>query len=225
MSTSVHPLRRGCAGALLLATLALGGCGSVIRLENDVRSYANWQPTAVGEPAPLPAHGDLYRFERRPSQSQGPAAQEQQAIEAIARSALEKVGLRAAPETPGASPLALRWTVEVDARSLRLPHAPWEDDRWPGFGMPGPGYYVNRQGQLVSRGPVFAVPPTPYYQRELSLVMRDARNGQVVYETVAAHDGPWADGPKLWAALLDAALQGFPQPPAGPRRVVIEVPR
>ena len=62
-------------------------------------------------------------------------------------------------------------------------------------------------------------------EREVSLVLRDARSARVVYETQASHDGPWADNPTLWAALLDAALQGFPQAPAGPRRVVIEVPR
>ena len=73
--------------------------------------------------------------------------------------------------------------------------------------------------------PLFPHLTTPYYQREVSLVLRDARSARVVYETQASHDGPWADNPTLWAALLDAALQGFPQAPAGPRRVVIEVPR
>jgi hypothetical protein len=66
---------------------------------------------------------------------------------------------------------------------------------------------------------------TPYYQRELSLVIRRADNGQVVYETRAAHDGRWNSTSALWTAMLEAALQGFPAPPGGPRQVNIEIPR
>ena len=49
--------------------------------------------------------------------------------------------------------------------------------------------------------------------------------GRVVYETRAAHDGRWNSSPALWTAMLDAALQGFPVPPSGVRRVNVEVPR
>ena len=41
----------------------------------------------------------------------------------------------------------------------------------------------------------------------------------------AAHDGRWNSSPALWTAMLDAALQGFPAPPAGVRQVNIEIPR
>ena len=219
-----RPIARHLAGAGLLAgILLLGGCAGVIRLENDVRSYADWTPSASGAIL-RPVPGDLYRIERRPSQRQDPSAQ-QDAIETIARDALERVGLRQAPEPlPAGLPLP-RWTVELGARSIRLPYAPWDEPGRPGFGMRLGVGHVGPHGSIGIGMPLFPAPEVPYYQREVSVVLRDASNGRVVYETSAAHDGPWADSPTIWAALYDAALQGFPQPPAGPRRVVTEVPR
>ena len=209
--------------SLLAGALLLGGCAGVIRLENEVRSYADWTTSTSGMVS-RPAAGDYYRIERRPSQIQAPSAQ-QDAIEAIARDALERVGLRAAPEPlPAGLPLP-RWTVELGARSIRLPQAPWDEPGRPAFGMSLGIGHVSRHGSIGIGMPLFPHITPPYYQREVSVVLRDARSARVVYETRAAHDGPWADSPTLWAALYDAALQGFPQPPAGARRVVIEVPR
>lgn len=222
------PVPRSCGGAiarrltgagLLAGALLLGGCAGVIRLENDVRSYADWTSSgAVMRPVP----GDLYRIERRPSQIQAPSAQ-QDAIEAIARDALEQVGLRQAQE-PGSTGLP-RWGVELGARSIRLPHAPWDEPRPWGFSLGIGVGQIGRRGSIGVGMPLFPHAAPPYYQREVSVVLRELRSGRVVYETSAAHDGPWADSPTIWAALFDAALQGFPQPPAGPRRIVTEVPR
>ncbi len=115
----------------------------------------------------------------------------------------------------------------MSARSLQLPHAPWETpaDRWPGPGLAGRDYVVTGNGRVVHMPLFMGMMSPPYYQREVSVLLRDARSGSVVYETRAAHDGPWHDAPALWAALVQAALDGFPQPPSGPRRVVIDVPR
>lgn len=206
---------RWLAWSLASMALLLGGCASVIRLENDVNSHTAWPSAAT------PAPGDRFAFERLPSQREAQAAQEQQTLENLARPALEKVGLKATND--GAD---VRWTVQVSARGVKLPHAPWEDphDRWPGRGLVGRDYVVTGKGQVVYM-PGFMYIPTPYYQREIALLMRDAKTGQVVYESKAAHDGPWHDAPALWTALFDAALQGFPRPPSGPRRVVIDLPR
>ena len=65
----------------------------------------------------------------------------------------------------------------------------------------------------------------PYYQRSVSLVVRDGQTGRVAYETRAAHDGRWHDSPAVWRAMIDAALQGFPAPPTGNRTVNIDIPR
>lgn len=219
-----HPISRRLGGLSLLAgTLLLGGCTGVIRLENDVRSYADWTASTSGVIS-RPAAGDFYRIERRPSQIQAPSAQ-QDAIESIARDALERVGLRAAPEPlPAGLPLP-RWSIELGARSTRLPYAPWDEPGRSAFGMSLGIGHVSHHGSIGMGMPLFPAPAVPYYQREVSIVLREANSARVVYETSAAHDGPWADSPTLWAALFDAALQGFPQPPTGPRRIVTEVPR
>jgi hypothetical protein len=68
-------------------------------------------------------------------------------------------------------------------------------------------------------------PPPPQYQYEVSLLMRDLRSGLVVYETQAAHNGPWSDAEKIIPALMKAALKDFPNPPARNRQVNIEIAR
>jgi hypothetical protein len=57
----------------------------------------------------------------------------------------------------------------------------------------------------------------------VSVVVRDLGNQQVVYETRASNDGPWGDSRTVLPAMFEAAMQGFPNPPAGPRRVDIRV--
>jgi hypothetical protein len=71
----------------------------------------------------------------------------------------------------------------------------------------------------------FNFPPPTMYRREVSLLMRDLKSAQVVYETRAVHDGPWHDTDNVLAAMFDAALKDFPHPPAGTRRVNVEIPR
>lgn len=198
-----------------LLALALTACAPMIRLDNQVRSYSNWETSA--SMATRPTAGDRYRFERRPSQ-QHLAAGQQQVVEDWAAQALARVGLQA---DDGVSPV--RWTVELGLRSTQLPYSPWQTlprRQWNmGVGHTGP------HGGVLFGTPGFPVTTPPYYVREVSIIMRDAQTAQVVYETSASHDGPWPDQAIFWAALLDAALQGFPQPPQGTRQVVIEVPR
>ena len=80
-------------------------------------------------------------------------------------------------------------------------------------------------GSGVGFGMGMRFPPTPQYRREVSLILRDLKSGQVVYETRASHDGPWSDSTTIFATLFKAALAHFPTPPAGPQRVNIEIPR
>jgi hypothetical protein len=68
------------------------------------------------------------------------------------------------------------------------------------------------------------MPPT-LHRREASVVLRDAATQQVVYETSALHEDVWTDDPAIFGVLFDAALSGFPQPPAGPRQVHTPMPR
>lgn len=233
-------IARAASLALAIGALgALGGCAGVLLVDNQVESYANWTPTTAGAAAvatAVPRAPQSYRFERLPSQREGRSASAQDELEALAQAALAKAGWTPAP--PGATP---PWQVQVSANTQRLPSAPWEDpwmggwgggfwgDPWhrygSGFGVyAGRGHYIGAGGQFFW-APMFMHVESPYYKREISLVIRRADNGLVVYETKAAHDGRWNSTPALWTAMLDAALQGFPAPPGGPRQVNVEIPR
>ncbi|HNZ92319.1 MAG TPA: DUF4136 domain-containing protein [Acidovorax sp.] len=184
---------------LLCAALWLTGCASTRLVDSDVQSFSQ----LTGAPA-----RPTYDFERLPSQ-QAQGAQ-QSAVEAQARLALAQVGLR----QDSAAPF---YRVQVHARVDRKAPPDWYDPWW-GWGgwSTGGGFY----GGLSMRFP----PPT-LYRREVSLVLREAASGTVVYETHAVHEGVWTDHPAVWAAMFDAALNGFPTPPTGARRIVLEIPR
>lgn len=208
--------RRLTLALLLLATTWLGGCASVYLVDNQVRSFAAWDATQA------PAPGQAFRFERLPSQNDARYAATRDMLEAPVRQALEKWGLRAAPagDTP------VRWTVQIMAQAVRHPRAPWDEPAPFGpFGFGGQGHVVTRDGRVVFVPTLSMRMDIPYYEREIAIVMRDATTGRVVYETRATHDGRWHDSPVLWAAMADAALRDFPQPPAGVRRIDVEVPR
>jgi hypothetical protein len=46
----------------------------------------------------------------------------------------------------------------------------------------------------------------------------------VVYETHARNDGPYNASADVLPVMFQAALQGFPNPPKGERRVNLEIP-
>lgn len=221
--------RAGWRTALVAVTLlALSGCASVFLVDNQVQSFARWSDTPAAAPgaAAIPQPPQLYHFERLPSQRDARAGHEQDQIEALARPTLERIGWTLA--SPG---VATPWRVEVGASTLRLPRAPWEEPAFGpwggpfgGFGLPGRDYVVTGTGQVIW-SPMFMRMDIPYFQRQVSVLIRHAGTGRVVYETRAAHDGRWQSSPALWGAMFDAALQGFPVPPPGVRQVNIEVPR
>lgn len=224
-----HPLRpqqrthrlRPLRTALAALTLTLlSGCASMYLVDNQVQSFARWNDATA--PVVVPQAPQTYRFERLPSQSTGPGAAGQDALENLARQALSQVGW-SMHDTPTAAP----WTVQVSAGTLQLPRAPWEDPRdspWGGLGFPGHDYAVTASGHIIGT-PVFMRMDIPYYKREVSLVVRHAASARVVYESRAAHEGRWNSTPDLWRAMLDAALRDFPAPPDGVRQVNIEMPR
>ena len=194
--------------ALALAALLLSGCASVILVDNQVESFPRWQDRAAN--AAVPAPPQVYRFERLPSQQQDQrAARGQDELERYAEAALAKLGW-----TRAAANVSAPWAVQVGASNVRLPRAPWEDpwDTWgwgpfgSPFAMPGRDYVVTGTGQIIY-APLFLRMETPYYKREVSVIIRHAASGRVVYETRAAHDGRWNSTNGLWSAMLDAALR------------------
>lgn len=187
--------------AVLLAVVGLSGCATGFLLDNQVQTFSH----LTAPPAP-----PTYRFERLPSQQADPA---QSALEALADPALHRAGLRRDDAAP-------RYGVQVTARTAPVlsPYAdPWDTwgGRW-GLGFGG-------RGVGIGFGVPFGRMESPWFQREVSVVVRDLTSNQVVYETRAVNNGPWLDNRTVIPAMFEAALQGFPNPPAGPRRVDIQV--
>lgn len=205
----MNSFRLRTAKSLVLLVLALlAGCSGLRLVDNEVQSHARWQAKPA-EP------GNTYRFERLPSQ-QGPAVQfepSQDQLEAMAQSALAKLGLVHLPE-------AALFTVQISATTVLQP----------GYGSHWPGPPIVSIGagtagsQIGMAFPMMRYEP-PLYIREVQLIVRDSRSHQVVYETRARHSGVWSDARALLPAMLDAALSGFPNPPSGPRRVNVQIPR
>ncbi|MEZ5644711.1 MAG: hypothetical protein R3E94_07860 [Burkholderiaceae bacterium] len=217
------------AGGLLATLVLLAGCAGPLRVDNQVRSFARWTEDAApggasasGARTGAPQPPQVYRFERLPSQAEGDKADIQHQLEAVAAEVLAVQGWKA--ESPVSAP---PWTVQISASTRRLPHAPWEDP-WDGYrgafyaGIGLGGYRSGVGGSIWM--PVLPPPSLPYYQREVVLVIREATTGRVVYETRARHDGRWNSTPALWKAMLRAAMQGFPLPPDGPRRIDVDIP-
>jgi Domain of unknown function (DUF4136) len=195
--------------AIFLVALCLSGCSGMRLVDNQVESFS----TLSALPAPA-----TYRFERLPSQQANAAAQD--ALEIAAQSVLNKLGLQAASGTAA-------FTAQISARTERDDYAgnPYGHRLNDGiFAMPGLDYVVTGSGRVIWTPSLLSF-PHPYYQREISLVLRDAKTNTVVFETRARHEGRWSDSNTIYGAMLEAALQGFPQPPAGSRRVDVQIPR
>jgi hypothetical protein len=184
---------------LVLAAAALAGCATSYVLDNSVQSFSGL--------AALPAQ-PTYRFDRLPSQQ---AFQFQNQVEAMADPALANAGLRRDDAAP-------QLGVQVTARVQRA-LSPWADP-WDGWGgMHGWG----RWGGGFGFGGPFPRMEQPWFHREVGIVMRDLPTNQVVYETHAVNDGPWGDNASVLPAMFEAALQGFPNAPAGARQVNVKV--
>lgn len=195
---------------LILAAGLLSGCASMRIVDSDVVSV-------VAAPAGMSLHGAKYRFERLPSQANNPEAglAEQQA-----QAAMTAVGLVRDDANAQLSVLVGFAGTQylADAWGRPLPPGAWS----PYYGSISMGRGI---GPNVGLGVGMRFPPPTQYRREVSLIMRDLKSGQVVYETRATHDGPWADSAQVFATLFQAAMANFPNPPAGLRRVNIEIPR
>lgn len=191
---------------LLALALVLAGCSGMRVVDSNVNAFSSAQGVTV------PAS---YRFERLPSQQARDGRR--QWLEMVVQKELDKVGM-------GLDLSAPRYSVTVDVRMARDPRAPWDDPlRWGGFHGP--------VVVMTPRGAVFHYPSfglefsSPYYRREVSLLMRRLSDGVLVYETRASHDGRWSDDEAVLPAMFEAALRDFPNPPAGTRRVDIEIAR
>lgn len=191
-------------GAVVVAASLLSGCATSYLLDNSVQSFSSL--TAVPAAA-------TYRFERLPLQ-QAPG---QEQLEAMADVALHRAGLQRDDANA-------RYTVQIGAR-LQPVLSPWADP-WAGWGWGGwgawGGHGMHHGGFGVGFGGPFRM-ESPWYHREVSVIVREIATGKVVFETHASNDGPWLDNGEVFPAMFQAAMFGFPNPPPGPRRVDIQV--
>lgn len=187
------------------------GCSGLQLVENNVTAFHTWN-------APPPGPGTPYRFERLPSQQVSAAYQDH--VEEAARVALAKVGMDLNPAAPRFSVQVRVITQVIEA----LPYGPGYD----GFGFGMPGVFLgggSRGGAFGLSFPLGYSTPSPYFHRDLTLLVRNLGNSQVVFETRVTNDGIQNETPAVLSAMLDAALQGFPEPPPGPRRINVQIPR
>jgi hypothetical protein len=191
---------------LLIATtlgLILGGCATVRQVGSEVDTHSTLKS--------LPVAG--YRFERLPSQQTPEQLNNQNALEAMAEKALALVGLKRNDAKPGYSVL-IGATVLRNVNTVLM--EPWPNTAM--FSM-NVGFGRSSRRGSISYGPAFPRYSIPYLRREVSVVLRDLSTGQVVYETHAIHDSPWADSDVILPVMFEAALSGFPTPPSE-RRIV-----
>ena len=59
--------------------------------------------------------------------------------------------------------------------------------------------------------------------KQVTVVLRELPTNRVVYETHSSNEGPLLDSRTVLPAMFDAAMQGFPVPAPGPRRVDIQL--
>ena len=111
--------------------------------------------------------------------------------------------------------------VQVTARVQRA-LSPWADP-WDGWGRMNAHGWSGRWGGGFGIGGPFPRMEQAWFHREVGIVVRDLPTNRVVYETHAVNDGPWSDNAAVFPAMFDAALQGFPNPPAGARQVNVKV--
>ena len=194
-------LRRLLGSALVLATVLLSGCATSYVLDSNVQSFSSL--TA------LPAQ-PTYRFERLPSQQ----APDQAILESMADPALHKAGLRRDDSNP-------RYSVQVSTR-LQPVLSPWADP-WDTWGWGGFGRHHRRSGFGFGFGSRLSSMEPSWYHREVAVIIRELSANRVIFESRAAHDGPWSSNASIFPPMFEAAMQGFPNPPAGPRVVNITV--
>lgn len=196
------------ASLLLVAAACLSGCAGMSVLDANVQSYS----TLAAVPSP-----PTYRFERLPSQLNDPA---QARLEALVDASLARAGLRRDDAAPALSvQVWTRWQQVLSPWAL-----PPRWNGWTGWGSVGMGAYRG-VGVGVGVGFPLGMSEPPWYQREVGLILREVASGRVVYETHASSEGRRLDAERAWPAMMDAALQGFPRPPQGLRRVEITMPR
>jgi len=191
MLISIRALRLF-AGFSFVAML-LTGCATQRLIDSEVQSFNGKAPALAGA---------SYRLEQLPSQASDAS---RATLENMAHAALSRAGLNRSENDP-------RYTIQIAAgieQSVREVFIT-ERRRW----LWRDPFYPFGAGTLLTTEP-------SRFRHTVRFVMRDRRDGDIVYETSASYEGGWAEGERLFPVLMQAALDGYPNPPAGPRTIAI----
>jgi hypothetical protein len=188
---------RWIAPTVMLA-LALCGCATTRTIDSEVQSFSGTPPAVKGA---------TYLFEHLPSQQAHPEALK--ALENFAEKALTQAGL---VRDEKQAQYTVQVNLTVDQTTRATPSA-----------LVSPRVVMAPDGSLWQRLSPFTLEQKWTVYR-VHLVIRHRVSAQVSFESKAVFEGPWSDTNNLLPVLLEAALQDFPTPPAGVRKVVIELP-
>lgn len=189
--------------ALAAAVLSLAGCASMNSVTSEVASYGTW---------PADRAPGSFAIERLPSQQV--RGEQQDSMEAAARSALEQAGFKPAADASQADVV-----VQLGARATRTDYVPWDDPLWWRWGPSywrRPGYYWR---------PGWGWPPSydTQYDQEVGLLIRDRKSGTPLYEARATNGSLSRPTPDVFAAMFQAALKDFPNAVPQPHRVAVSL--
>lgn len=183
---------------LVLISLALTACGTTRLIDSNVRSFGSTNA------APATNGPQSYRFERLPSQQANASAQD--GLEALAAPVLAQRGL-VLDASAARLTVELRMSVDTVNRV-----GGWRAEH----GLFGSGNGLWSQPLALSLEPAL-------YRYTVQLLLRDATDKSVVFESSAQHEGPWSDRDKVLPAVLMAALRDFPEGMAQTQRVLVDV--
>ena len=183
---------------LLLISLALTACGTTRLIDSDVRSFGS------AKAAPATNSPQFYRFERLPSQQATASAQD--GLEALAAPVLAQRGL-VLDASAARLTVELRMSVDTVNRV-----GGWRAEH----GLFGSGNGLWSQPLALSLEPAL-------YRYTVQLLLRDAADKSVVFESSAQHEGPWSDRNKVLPAVLMAALRDFPAGAEQIQRVLVDL--
>ena len=199
-------------GVIALAGL-LGGCASFNTLTNEVSTFGSWP--AERKPA-------SYAFERLPSQQDRP--EQQQLLEDAASNALQRAGF-----VLGDVPANAEYLMQLGARITD--NDPWAYNHppfWRGGFRHGRGGHYGSWALGGYWGPGWGPGWGPYetqrtFEREVVLLIRDRKSGQLLYEARANNNGLSASIDNVLPAMFEAAMKDFPRSGPNPRNVSVQL--
>jgi hypothetical protein len=197
--------------------LGLTGCAAT-SFTSQVQNFGAW---------PAARKASTFVFDVLPSQqaaAQMPGAWSQDALQAAALPTLQAQGfMPLPPEQADRADVLVQLALQVRVEP-RMRYEPWGPYRVNGTFSPYPRRGLGWYGGTWGPGWLPSIDP-PWVTIRVDVVMRDRRSSVVLYETHASHDSLGAVDETALPYLFEAAFQGFPSAPPGPRVVDIPLPR